>query len=371
MNAEETGNGAPAKRGRAAEERTMWRHVKARDPRADGRFFFAVVTTGVFCRPSCPARRPLCRNVRFFRSREDAERAGFRPCRRCRPLDANFENPQMALVQRACAHIEQQEGERVTLAALAAACGVRPFRLQRLFTRVMGISPRQYADAIRIRRFKAAVRDGEGVTSALYTAGFGSSSRLYERAPAHLGMTPREYARGGEGRAIQFAVARCPLGLMLVAATERGICAVRLGSSRSALERGFRREFPAAKLNGAAPRLRGWVRAILRHIEKGRQSPALPLDVQATAFEWRVWQALRRIPFGQTRAYSEVARAIGRPSAMRAVARACASNPVAIVVPCHRVVKSDRSLGGYRWGVERKRALLESERRALAAAARR
>ena len=344
------------------DDEALWQAVLDRDTRFDGRLFFGVRSTGIYCRPSCPARRPRRNQVVFFRIPEAAERAGFRSCRRCRPRNASMTDPQVQMVREACLYIEEHAGELPTLEDLSAHTGVSAYHLQRVFKRVAGITPRQYAEAMRINQFKTKVRKGATVTGAMYDSGYGSSSRLYERAPARLGMTPADYRRGGKGVRIRYTIAGSPLGRLLVAGTEKGVCSVRLGDSDAALESNLLGEYPAADVSRDDQAMSEWVGQLLSHLDGARPHLDLPLDVQATAFQWRVWEALREIPYGSTRSYSEVARAIGRPTATRAVARACATNPVALVIPCHRVVRRDSSLGGYRWGIERKRALLERER---------
>jgi len=273
-------------------------------------------------------------------------------------------DPQVEMVRRACLYIENHVDEAPTLQDLSAHTGVSPYHLQRVFKRIAGITPRQYAEAMRLDQFKTGVKKGATVTGAMYEAGYGSSSRLYERAPAQLGMTPADYRRGGKGVQISYTIAGCSLGRLLVAGTEKGVCSVRLGDSDAALEATLLSEYPAADVNRNDKALSEWVEQLLSHLNGERPHLDLPLDVQATAFQWSVWEKLREIPYGSTRSYSEVARAMGRPTATRAVARACATNPVALVIPCHRVVREDKSLGGYRWGIERKQALLEGERSA-------
>ena len=330
----------------------------ARDARQDGRFVFAVRTTGVYCRPSCPSRRPRRESVEFFTNPNDAERAGYRACLRCKPTEISS---QARYVTRARQLLDNAEGI-VTLAELSRRVGLSPFHLQRLFKRATGLSPREYQAARRMAQVKTRLRKGEDVTTALYDAGFSSSSRLYEKAPQQMGMTPGEYRRGGAGASITFAIAPTSLGRMLVAATERGLCAVRFGDNAAELERDLREEFHAAALQRDDAAMRKYVEPLLAAIRGENTIIDLPLDVRATAFQMKVWEKLRQIPRGETRSYSEVAREIGSPSAVRAVARACASNPVALAVPCHRVVRSDGDLAGYRWGVERKKKLLERER---------
>ena len=335
----------------------QWQQVMARDARQDGRFVFAVRTTGVYCRPSCPSRRPRRDSVEFFANPQQAERAGYRACLRCKPTEIS---PQARAVIRARQLLDEAEGI-MTLAELSKRVGVSPFHLQRLFKRATGLSPREYQSARRMQRVKRGLRKGDDVTTALYEAGFGSPSRLYEKSSQQLGMTPGTYRRGGSGLTIQFAIIPSALGRMLVAATSRGLCAVRFGESAIELERGLREEFRAAKIHRDDAALRPYVQPLLAGLRGEDTTIALPLDVRATAFQKKVWDELRRIPRGETRSYSDVARAIGDETAVRAVARACASNPVAIAVPCHRVVRSDGDISGYRWGVERKKKLLEQE----------
>lgn len=338
-----------------------WQAVLRRDRRYDGAFVTAVRTTRIYCRPSCPARHPHRENVTFYTCASDAERDGFRPCKRCSPNTQAFEAD---VVQRACAYLDERADDRVTLDDLGAAVGLSPHHLQRVFKQVMGISPRQYAEARRLERLKARLKNGSSVTNALYDAGYGSSSRLYERAPNQLGMTPAVYRKGGEGMEIQYTIAGSPLGYLLVAATERGVCFVSLGDRPDDLEAELRADFPAASIERDDAGLGEWVNAILRHLDGQQPHLELPLDVRATAFQWRVWQALQAIPPGETRTYRQIAATIGQPTAARAVGNACATNPVSLVIPCHRAVREDGSLGGYRWGLQRKAALLEQERRA-------
>jgi len=338
-----------------------WRIVLARDRRYDGAFVYGVRSTGIYCRPSCPSRRPRRAQVDFFPVPEVAERAGFRACQRCRPAEAPAPDPRVPLVRAACRLIDAHPDRPASLAILSTRTGTTSHQLVRAFQRVLGISPRQYRDARRLDRFKRELRTRGRVSPALYEAGYGSTSRVYERAHAQLGMTPATYSRGGKGVRVAFTVAPCPLGRLLVATTERGICRVSLGGDAAALEAGLRAEFPAARIRRDRSGLAASVGAIVRYLEGRTQQLDLPLDVRATAFQRRVWEALRRIPYGRTRSYTQIARAIGRPRATRAVARACATNPAALVIPCHRVVRADGGLGGYRWGNERKRALLERE----------
>jgi AraC family transcriptional regulator of adaptative response/methylated-DNA-[protein]-cysteine methyltransferase len=299
--------------------------------------------------------------VRFFTLPEVAERAGYRACRRCRPRLVPAADPSLQRLREACRFIEENLDGALTLERLSAKAGLSPHHFQRTFKAVLGISPREYADAVRLDELRKRLRRGDAVSDAGYAAGYGSSRALYERAPSQLGMTPATFRKGGEGMSIAYATAESPLGRLLVAATERGICRVGLADSDRKLEETLREEFPRATLTRDDAALRAWVEAVLDGLRGQAPAAELPLDVRATAFQWRVWQELRRIPRGATRSYAEIARALGRPGASRAVGQACNRNPVALVIPCHRVVASDGSLGGYRWGVERKRKLLEAE----------
>lgn len=347
---------------RQIDEETRWTAVERRDARFNGIYFYGVRSTGVYCQPSCPSRRPRREQVRFFDSPEAAEAAGFRACLRCHPQKKDARSPQVEMVTRACQLIEAHSEGSLSLAVLSNQLGVSPHHLQRTFKSVTGVTPRQYASAHRATQFKQRIREGEAVVDAMYDAGFGSSSRLYEKADSELGMTPAVYKRGGAGMTIGYAITNCHLGQLLVAGTERGLCAVRLGDSREELETTLRDEFPAAEVHQDEALLGAWTESILKHLDGRQSSLDLPLDVQATAFQRRVWEELRRIPYGSTRSYGEIARAIGQPTAVRAVARACATNPVALVTPCHRVIREDGGLGGYRWGMERKQELLRQER---------
>jgi AraC family transcriptional regulator of adaptative response/methylated-DNA-[protein]-cysteine methyltransferase len=340
----------------------LWQAVITRDASFDGQFVFAVSSTRVYCRPSCPSRRPRRERVSFFRVPEAAEQAGFRACLRCKPRNGVVD-PQLALVQRVCRLLDASgEGETVKLAELAAQVGVSAFHLQRTFKRVMGISPRQYVTARRFGNFKQLVREGESVTNALYDSGFNSSSRVYEQAAEELGMTPATYGRGGRGVMIDYTIVASPLGRLLVAVTERGVCAVQMSDSDAELEQDLRTEFPGATITRADASLRKTVEKILNHINNHEPHLDLPLDIRATAFQRQVWEKLRAIPYGETVSYAQVAKALGKPGAVRAVGRACATNPVALVIPCHRVVREDKTLGGYRWGLDRKQKLLDLER---------
>ena len=337
-----------------------WQAVVGRDPKADGAFLFAVRSTKIYCRPSCPARRPRRHQVQYFSSCEAAELAGFRPCLRCRPRAASIHGD---VVVRVCRWIEKNLEEPPSLHTLGARVGMSPFHLQRIFKAALGVSPREFADNARFRAFKSGLKQARSITDAIYTAGYGSSSRAYERTAARLGMTPSRYRRGGERMRIHYTTAGCPLGRLLIAATEKGVCAICLGDSDGPLESSLREEFPAAEIHRDGTRLDAFLQTIQRHISGDQPRLDLPLDIRGTAFQSRVWRALRMIPYGQTRSYSQVARAIRRPKAIRAVARACATNPVALLVPCHRVLREDGTLAGYRWGSARKACLLEREKR--------
>ncbi|MGB8062907.1 MAG: bifunctional DNA-binding transcriptional regulator/O6-methylguanine-DNA methyltransferase Ada [Candidatus Sulfotelmatobacter sp.] len=339
-----------------------WNAVITRDPRQDGQFVFAVSSTGVYCRPSCAARRPRRENVQFFARPEAAEQAGFRACLRCRPKAASG-NSEVDAVKAICRFIEQHLDEPLTLDRLGKEFHQSPFHLQRRFKTVLGVTPREYADSCRLRTLKRNLQAGDSVTRAMYDAGYGSSSRLYERTASQLGMTPDKYRRGAIAATIRFHCADSPLGRMLIAATDRGICSIQFAASEGELLEGLKREFPFAVRKADQGGLQSWVSALLQHMSGKDLDSSLPLDIRATAFQRRVWAYLQSIPFGKTKSYSEVAKAIGRPKACRAVARACATNPVAVAIPCHRVVREDGSLGGYRWGMERKKTLLAMERR--------
>jgi AraC family transcriptional regulator, regulatory protein of adaptative response / methylated-DNA-[protein]-cysteine methyltransferase len=338
-----------------------WDAVIARDSKRDGDFFFAVSTTGVYCRPSCAARRPRRENVQFFRTPEAAEQAGYRACLRCRPR-AFTGNAESDGVKAICRFIEQHLDEPLTLGRLAEEFHQGPFRLQRRFKAMLGITPREYADSCRLKTLKHRLQSGDSVTRAMYDAGYGSSSRLYERTASQLGMTPDKYRRGAVAATIRYTCTDSPLGRMLIAATEKGICAIQFARTDGELIEGLKREFPFAMRKTDGGGLHSWVNALLSHLRGKDLNSFLPLDIRATAFQRRVWAYLQSIPFGETKSYSEVARAIGKPRACRAVARACATNPVAVAIPCHRVVREDGSMGGYRWGLERKKALLQMER---------
>jgi AraC family transcriptional regulator of adaptative response/methylated-DNA-[protein]-cysteine methyltransferase len=337
-----------------------WQAVVERDSSLDGTFVFGVSSTGVFCRPSCPARRPRRENVRFFEHATAAEQAGYRACLRCRPKAVDG-NPQSALVRAICRYIEQHIEDRLTLSGLAKEFRRSPFHLQRTFKSVLGVSPKAYIDACRLRQVKQNLQAGHDVTTSLYAAGYGSSSRLYERTAKQLGMTPEKYRRGAVAAVVRFTTAASPLGRMLIAATDKGICSIQFADTDGELQQGLMREFPFAVRRRDDAALAEWKTSLGRLIDGQEAHPSLPLDIRATAFQRRVWECLQKIPRGETRSYSAVAKKIGMPKATRAVARACATNPVAVAIPCHRVVREDGELGGYRWGLERKEQLLAME----------
>ncbi len=344
-----------------AEEKN-WRAVLAHDRRYDGAFVYGVRSTGIYCRPSCASRRPKRPQVIFFPVPAAAEQAGFRPCRRCRPQATALRDAQKGMVERAARHIERNLDAPLNLKALGAEVGAGPFHLQRTFKRVLGITPRQYADSLRMGGVKARLRSGRSVAESLYDVGYGSSSRLYERANGKLGMTPATYRRGGRGMHITYTTAASPLGRLLVARTERGVCSVSLADSDRALEARLRHEYPQAEVRRDRNGLSQTVNTLMRYLEGRQPRLDLPLDIRGTAFQCRVWEELTRIPYGSTRTYGEVARAIGKPGAARAVGTACGSNPVPLIVPCHRVVRGGGALGGYGLGLPRKKALLAMEK---------
>ena len=337
-----------------------WALVLARDRSRDGQFVYAVTSTGIYCRPSCPSRKPARRFVRFFDLPAEARGAGFRPCRRCKP-DTQGPDPDIDRIRQACEFIDGHLDDRLTLDAIGKEIGLSAFHLQRSFKRHMGISPRQYRDARRMEQFKQTLKRGSNVTESIYEAGYGSSSRLYERAGRELGMTPAAYKNNGTGHRIDFTIVESELGLMLLAATKRGICMLGFGNNSADLEKALRDEFRAADLVPNDKLLSTYVDTVLSHLDGRILDLDLPLDVKATAFQRKVWEELRRIRYGESISYSELAARVDSPRSARAVARACATNPVAIAVPCHRVVRKGRELGGYRWGVERKQKLLDKE----------
>jgi len=335
-----------------------WQATLERNSQADGSFVFAVRSTNIYCRPSCPARRPLRQNTLFFRTPQDAEQQGFRACQRCRP---KHQNSAAMLVRQAASMLASYQDASFRIAELAEQLNSSPAQLRRAFHRVTGLSPKDFEQAFRLSKLKQMLRQGASIADALYACGYGSSSRLYEKTNSHLGMTPASYRKGGRGMKIAFAVGNTTLGKVLVASTERGVSAVYLGESERALVDELRDEYPRAELVRASDGNHRWLDEVLQRVEGRAPSLDLPIDVQATAFQRRVWNELQKIPRGTTRTYTQVARALGKPRSVRAVARACATNPVSIVVPCHRVIRTDGSLAGYRWGLQRKEKLLERE----------
>jgi AraC family transcriptional regulator of adaptative response/methylated-DNA-[protein]-cysteine methyltransferase len=340
-----------------------WSAVVARDRTADGKFFYAVSTTGVYCRPSCAARRARPENVSFHATASDAERAGFRPCKRCKPDQPALGGPNAARVAELCRLIENAE-QAPSLDTLAKHAGLSIYHLHRVFKAVTGVTPKAYAAAHRARRVRAGLVRSRSVTDAIYEAGYGSNGRFYEASNQVLGMTPSHYRAGGHNLEIRFAVGECSLGSILVAASERGVCAISIGDDPDALARDLQDRFPRARLIGGDARFEQIVAKVVGFVEAPRLGLELPLDVQGTAFQQRVWQALQKIPVGKTVSYTQIARRIRAPKSVRAVAQAIAANPIAVAIPCHRVIRHDGALSGYRWGVERKRALLEREAQA-------
>jgi len=338
-----------------------WKALASRDSAADGTFVYAVTSTGVYCRPSCPSRRPRADRVRFFDTTADARHAGFRACKRCRPDTVGLIQPGMDAVRLASAYLAAHADQTVTLARLARVASISPHHLQRRFKAIVGLSPREFQSALRAGKLKTSLRDGRDVTTAIYEAGYGSPSRVYEAAPTGK-MSLSNYRRGGAGMTIGYSIIESAVGQVLVAATNDGVCSVKIGDSESSLVRQLRGEYPAALIAASRKPNSEWVKAIAKHLRGDSPALDLPIDVQATAFQWKVWRALQQIPYGETRAYAAVAKSIGKPKAVRAVASACARNPVAIIVPCHRVVPAAGGTGGYRWGAERKARLLERER---------
>jgi AraC family transcriptional regulator of adaptative response/methylated-DNA-[protein]-cysteine methyltransferase len=341
-------------------EDSRWRAVLGRDGASDGKFVFAVSSTGIYCRPSCPSKRPKRENVTFFRRPQEAETAGFRECLRCRPK-ALAGNPRQELIKSVCRYIEQHLDESVTLARLGEEFHQSPFHLQRTFKAVLGITPKEYADSCRIRGFRQKLKAGHSVTRAMHDAGYSSTSRLYSRTSSELGMEPGKYRRGAIATPIRYSFTESPIGRMLIAATDKGICSIQFADSEEELEQGLKQEFPFALRRRDDDGMANLAGHVVQQISGAESSASLPLDIQATAFQRRVWSHLQSIAFGKTQSYLQVAKAIRRPSAVRAVARACATNPVAIAIPCHRVLRSNGELGGYRWGIGRKKALLDIE----------
>jgi AraC family transcriptional regulator of adaptative response/methylated-DNA-[protein]-cysteine methyltransferase len=342
-----------------ASDARRWTAVLDRDLSADGRFVYAVSSTGIYCRPSCPSRRPRRQNVSFFATPDAAEGSGYRACRRCRPRE--LESDTVRRVRKAQRYLQQHLDQTVTLERLSKVVGLSPYHLQRTFKRVTGVSPRAWVGGQRMERMKTQLKKGDSVSRATYDAGYPSPGRAYDQSRARLGMTPGAYRSGGRGVAIRFTTVETALGAVIVGATERGVCFVALGDDLRVLEAQLRREYPAARITRDDDELRSWAGAVVARLA-GDEVGRPPLDLDGTDFQRRVWEALQRIPRGATRTYAEVARELGQPGAARAVARACATNQVALVIPCHRVVRGDGGLGGYRWGVERKQELLAAER---------
>ncbi len=344
-----------------------WKAVLSRKDSFDGAFVFAVRSTRIYCRPSCPARRPTKEHVTFFRGSIEAEEAGFRPCQRCQPRDTG---PSLKdkLVDDVCKYIEANLQGKLTLATLSHQVGLSPYHFQRTFKRVLGVSPRQYVEARRLARMKRFLRNGETVNNSLYNAGFSSRSRVYENVRGGFGVNPGEFRRGGEGLRIRYSITDSPLGRLLVAATDRGVCGVCIGDSDAFVERSLTEDYPSAVLVRNDQGMEEWTGAFAKYFEGEHLALNLPLDVKATAFQSRVWKIIQSIPFGKTTTYSQIAKELGEPEASRAVARACATNPVALVIPCHRVIGKDGNLRGYRWGKRRKQTLLRLEQTASTSA---
>jgi AraC family transcriptional regulator, regulatory protein of adaptative response / methylated-DNA-[protein]-cysteine methyltransferase len=348
------------------DEEACWEAVLKKDKSRDGQFFFGVPTTGVFCRPSCSARRPLRKNVRFYKTAAEAISDNLRACLRCRPLESGRGDSTEARIYALCDFIRKNSFEQLNLERLSRRAGLSPFHLQRTFKTVVGVTPRQYLEACRLEMLKKQFRSSKSLTEAIYDAGFGSNSRVYERVDTRLGMTPTEYRAGGEHVSISYVTIQSPIGLIMIGATDRGLCFVQFGNSRTELFHRLRAEYPAgslAEMKQPYPEQFGlWVQALVRHLNGDQQRLRLPIDVRGTAFQFRVWTYLQSIPYGEVQSYSEVAKSIRNPGARRAVAQACASNKVAIAVPCHRVIRGNGEMGGYRWGVARKRTLIDLER---------
>lgn len=350
------------------DQEQCWAAVCAHDASRDGQWVYSVKTTGVYCRPGCASRQPLRKNIVFYATNAEAEAAGFRPCKRCRPNEGSPAARHIAAVERACALIRGRDA-LPTLDELAYAAGISRYHFHRVFKQITGATPRDWGKAHRLGRFADRLDAGEPVTEAVYAAGFGASSRAYEAAPLGLGMTPAARRAGGRGETIRYTTVKTALGWALVAATSRGICMTALGDEQAPLEADLRRRFPAALIWPADDQLKRWAERIVRFVTDPAEQPDLPLDIRGTAFQARVWRALQKVPPGRTATYTEIAAALGQPKAVRAVAAACAANKLALLVPCHRIVRQDGDLAGYRWGIARKRALLAAENAATADAA--
>lgn len=338
----------------------FWQAVQRKETRFEGLFFTCVKTTKIFCKPTCTARLPKRENVEFVRTWEEAEMKGFRACLRCQPKLEITVNPQIEIILQACELIETEEN--ISLENLAEELKISPYHLQRTFKEIIGVSPKKYAENLRLEKFKNEIKQGSDVVTAMYESGYGSSSRLYENITDKLGMTPKTYQKGGKGMKIEYAITNCELGKMLVARTEKGVCALTFGDDENFLLEKLALEYPNAEITKNETNLKEYVEEILQNLAGKNKRIVLPIDVKATAFQMQVWDALRKIPYGETLSYKQVAESLGNPKAVRAVARACATNKVAVVIPCHRVVGSNGSLSGYRWGIERKKKLLETEK---------
>jgi AraC family transcriptional regulator, regulatory protein of adaptative response / methylated-DNA-[protein]-cysteine methyltransferase len=341
------------------ETEIFWQAVKNNDPRFNGAFVYAVNSTGIYCKPSCSSKLPKRNNVQFFESFKQAEASGFRSCLRCQPKSEKA-NPQVEIVLRACEVIETEEN--ISLEDLSAELNLSSAHLQKIFKEYIGVSPKKYAETKRLEKFKSEIQKGSDVTNAMYESGFGSSSRLYEKASETLGMTPKTYAKKGKNMKIEYTISDTDLGKMIVARTEKGVCAVAFDDDEKTLAENLRNEFKNAEITENNANLKDYVEAITANLQGTNKTLNLPLDLQATAFQMRVWELLRKIPYGETMSYQDIAGKLGNKNAVRAVATACASNRVALVIPCHRVVRSNGELSGYRWGVERKKEILEKEK---------
>jgi AraC family transcriptional regulator of adaptative response/methylated-DNA-[protein]-cysteine methyltransferase len=345
-----------------------WKAVQQRDAKQNGQFFYGVITTGVYCRPSCRSRKPLRKNVRFYASPADAEKDGLRPCLRCRPLISGAQDPLAVRMQEICRLLESHSDEPLQLGHLAQRAGLSTFHFQRSFKAAVGVTPKQYLQAFRLKNLKHNLKVSKDVTQAVYDAGYGSSSRVYENADTRLGMTPSQYRQGGRNVTISYASQNSALGTMLIGATDRGLCFIQFGESQKHLLASLKKEYPAANVQAmeksSHPEFVKWMEALARHLEGSQPHLDLPVDIRATSFQMRVWNYLQSIPYGEVQSYTEVAAGIGHPSAVRAVATACARNTLAILIPCHRVIRGNGALGGYRWGLARKRTLIDLERAA-------